>query len=207
MTRTADQAFDRVVVASDCRRRSDKPSARMVRVSSRRRNGRAVRSGRRCPSVVGPPECGGRYRCPRVPGQQRRCCLSRCTPKSPPDLRTHRDGRRTRSPRRASALAPFTHLPECLLAIDRLRSTDLEIVVAAVERFANRCLLFQTPCKGILDDLFGARPLVVARSVSFLAVSGVTCTSMPLLCGFGDRPASTQAARRRLSLGMSQLAI
>src|SRR6266508_1827396 len=53
----------------------------------------------------------------------------------------------------------------------------------------------------------GAHPLVVARSFSFLAVSGVTCTSMPLLYGFGDRPASAQAALRRLSICLSQPAI
>jgi hypothetical protein len=42
-------------------------------------------------------------------------------------------------------------------------------------------------CEGI--GMEGVRPLVVARSFSFfLAVSGVTCTSMSLLYGFGDRP-------------------
>ena len=50
----------------------------------------------------------------------------------------------------------------------------------------------------------GARPLVVARSFSFLAVSGVTCTSMRLLYGFRPRPASTQAACRTVSTRLSQ---
>src|SRR5436190_6447905 len=46
----------------------------------------------------------------------------------------------------------------------------------------------------------GARPLVAARSFSFLAVSGVTCTSMRLLYGFRQRRASIQAACRTASI-------
>jgi len=84
------------------------------------------------------------------------------------------------------ALVLFAQRPEGLLAVDRFHPIALEIVVAAVERLADGGDLFEVSGKGILDDVLGARPLVAARSFSFLAVSGVTCTSIPPLYGCGD---------------------
>jgi hypothetical protein len=79
-------------------------------------------------SVASRRGCGGQRGCLRVPGQQRRCCRSRCTPKSRRDLRTHRDGKRSRSSSRSSTLALFAQRPEGLLAVDRFHPTALEIV-------------------------------------------------------------------------------
>jgi hypothetical protein len=87
------------------------------------RNGRAVRSGRRCPM------CGEAAKVRRTES------MSAST----------RSAASMLSFARASALALFAQLPECLLAIDRVHPTALEIVVAAVRRLPDRGHLFQVP--------------------------------------------------------------
>src|SRR5207247_4040653 len=89
-------------------------------------------------------------------------------PKSRRDRRTHPDGRRSRSSVRSSALALFAQLPECLLAIDRFHPTALEIVVAAVERLADRGHLFEVPGKGILDDVLAGTSARRGEILQFL---------------------------------------
>src|SRR6266516_1653194 len=94
----------------------------------------------------------------RVLDRQRRCCPSRCIPKSRRRLRTLPDGRHSHSSARASALALFTQSPECLLAIDWVGAPAPEIIETALEHLANRGDLFQVSRKGVLDDLFGCTP-------------------------------------------------
>src|SRR5262245_51835099 len=94
--------------------------------------------------------------CRREPGPPHRHGLARCIPKSRRDPRTHPDARRSRSSTRTSALALFAQLPEGLLAVDRFHPAALEIVVAAVERLADRGDLFEIPGKGVFDDVLGS---------------------------------------------------
>jgi hypothetical protein len=112
--------------------------------------------------------CGARNGCRRLLDRQRRCCLSRCIPKSRRGLRTLPDGRHSHSSARASALAFFTQSPDCLLAIDWVGAPAHEIIEAALERPANRDDLFQISRKGVLDDLFWCTPAARGEVVQLL---------------------------------------
>src|SRR2546430_14949508 len=88
--------------------------------------------------------------------------------KSRRDRRTYPDGRRSRSSVRSSALALFAQRPEGLLAVDRFHPTALEIVVAAVERLADRGYFFEVPGKGVVDDVLGSRSAGRGEILQFL---------------------------------------
>ena len=91
-------------------------------------------------------------------------------------------------------LALVAQAPEGFLAVDRFDTAALQVVIPAVERLSDRGQLFQVPGQRVLYKLIRRAPVVAERSFSFLAVSGLTWTSMRPLYGFRPCPASNQAA-------------
>jgi hypothetical protein len=82
------------------------------------------------------------------------------------------NGGRSRSSARSSALALFAQLPECLLGIDRFHPAALEIVVAGVERLADRSNLFQVPSEGVFDDVSGRTSAGLGEILQFVGRFG-----------------------------------
>jgi hypothetical protein len=83
------------------------------------------------------------------------------------------------------------------LAVDRLHSTALNVIVAPTKHFADFCHFCQIPGQGIFHEVVGRAALLEARSVKRDSVSGLMCTSMTVRLGTRIGSVKAIAARRR----------